>query len=228
MDITGLDKDLQVIVDRVEAAPMRIETQEQYGHAEIYLRDSKVALRKIRARFKLIREGEKASRKLQKELEFPFMEGGRNAKAMMEEYLMEQVRSKEKVMDKARELIDDEAKIDRGKELQELISEGQTDEALELSSQPIKAEIEIPAGEARPTTGKASSVRMSWKYTVVDGSMIRDKYMTLPIPPAPDRISILRVVRKMGKDAEREVGEGSIKVERDLTVAILSERKAMR
>jgi len=228
VDIKGLDKDLQVIVDGVEAAPMRIDTQEQYGQAEIYLRDSKAAVREIKARFKPIRDGEKASRKLQKDLESPFVEGARNAKAMMEEYLMLQVKRIDKVIDKAEGLIDDEAKAERGKELQELVAEGRTDEALELSSQPIKVEIELPMGEVRPTTGKASSARMSWKYSVVDERKIRDKYMTPPIAPAPDRISILRTVRKMGKDAEGEIGEGSIKVERDLTVASLSERKAIR
>lgn len=216
---------------RVSPGKISIEnaSQEDYEAAEIYLRDGiKKVIKDIKSRFTKQRELEKISRELQKKMTLPFLEDEKGIKGMMEDFQLKRIEDQEKFIDKAKAYIEDDAKIQRGRELQVLISEGRTDDALVLSGEPIKTELDIPEPSFRPMTGKASSVRMSWKYTVVDEKKIRDKYMTPPIAPAPDRIIILRTVRKMGKDAEGEVGEGSIKVERDLTVASLSERKAER
>ncbi len=210
---------------RVSPGKISIEnaSKEDYEVAEIYLRDGiKKVIKDIKSRFTKQRELEKISRELQKKMTLPFLEDEKGIKRMMEDFQLRRIEDQEKLIDKAKAYMRDDAKIQRGKELQVLISEGRTDEALVLSGEPIKTELALPEPSFRPTTGKASSVRMSWKYMVVDESKIRDKYMTPPIAPAPDRISILRVVRKMGKDAEGEVGEGSIKVERGLTVASLS------
>lgn len=219
-DLNRLESNLAVIRDRVESIVIR--TRDDYqAAAEVLTTEIKPFIALIGELFddnvSNWRAGWKAAIAKRKRYLEPIEEIERRIKAAMGEFLTQERRRQEEERQRlliAQQEAAEEETLQRAKEAMKAGDEDGAEAILaSLDDGSVRPVAAPPAIIPRAPKAEGVSGRVSYGFRIVDKSKIDRKFMV------PDERSIRQLVKSMGVGAIAVVGEGSIEVYEETTIA---------